>query len=195
MAYFPAFLKFDDKKILIVGGGNVALEKLEHLLDFTHNITLIAQEFNAATQILIDQHHLANHKKIYEKGDAKGFDIVIAAVDNFALQEAIYLETRQYSCLCNCVDLQKYCDFIFPSYVKKGDLTIAISTGGASPAVAKQLRIYLSKLIPNGIVEFLEQMKNYRKTLPKGKERMQFLDNKAKEYIQSWRQTDENKKQ
>lgn len=195
MAYFPAFLKFDDKKILIVGGGNVALEKLEHLLDFTHNITLIAQEFNAATQILIDQHHLANHKKIYEKGDAKGFDIVIAAVDNFALQEAIYLETRQYSCLCNCVDLQQYCDFIFPSYVKKGDLTIAISTGGASPAVAKQLRIYLSKLIPNGIVEFLEQMKNYRKTLPKGKERMQFLDNKAKEYIQSWRQTDENKKQ
>lgn len=195
MAYFPAFLKFDDKKILIVGGGNVALEKLEHLLDFTHNITLIAQEFNAATQILIDQHHLANHKKIYEKGNAKGFDIVIAAVDNFALQEAIYLETRQYSCLCNCVDLQQYCDFIFPSYVKKGDLTIAISTGGASPAVAKQLRIYLSKLIPNGIVEFLEQMKNYRKTLPKGKERMQFLDNKAKEYIQSWRQTDENKKQ
>lgn len=195
MAYFPAFLKFDDKKILIVGGGNVALEKLEHLLDFTHQITLIAQQYNEASMALIAQYGLTYFEKTYEKGDAKGFDIVIAAIDNFALQEEIYLETRHYSCLCNCVDLQKYCDFIFPSYVKKGDLTIAISTSGASPAVAKQLRIYLSKLIPNGVVEFLEQMKNYRKTMPKGKERMHFLDQKAKEYIQSWGQTDENKKQ
>jgi precorrin-2 dehydrogenase/sirohydrochlorin ferrochelatase len=195
MAYFPAFLKFDDKKILIVGGGNVALEKLEHLLDFTHNITLIALNFNEASMHLIQQYNLTHYLKKYEKGDIKGFDIVIAAIDNFQLQEEIYLETRHYSCLCNCVDLQQYCDFIFPSYVKKGDLTIAISTGGASPAVAKQLRIFLSNLIPNSIVEFLEQMKNYRKTMPKGKERMQFLDQKAKEYIQSWRQTDENKKQ
>lgn len=194
MAYFPAFLKFDDKKILIIGGGNVALEKLEHLLDFTHNITLIAQEYNEASMTLIQQHRLTHFTKTYEKGDAKGYDIVIAAVDNFTLQEEIYLETRHYPCLCNCVDLQKYCDFIFPSYVKKGDLTIAISTSGASPAVAKQLRIYLSKLIPNSVVDFLEQMKNYRKTLPKGKERMQFLDNKAKEYIQSWGQTHESKK-
>ena len=194
MAYFPAFLKFDDKKILIIGGGNVALEKLEHLLDFTHNITLIAQEYNEASMTLIQQHRLTYFTKTYEKGDAKGYDIVIAAVDNFTLQEEIYLETRHYPCLCNCVDLQKYCDFIFPSYVKKGDLTIAISTSGASPAVAKQLRIYLSKLIPNSVVDFLEQMKNYRKTLPKGKERMQFLDNKAKEYIQSWGQTHESKK-
>jgi precorrin-2 dehydrogenase/sirohydrochlorin ferrochelatase len=144
---------------------------------------------------LIQQYNLTHYLKKYEKGDIKGFDIVIAAIDNFQLQEEIYLETRHYSCLCNCVDLQQYCDFIFPSYVKKGDLTIAISTGGASPAVAKQLRIFLSNLIPNSIVEFLEQMKNYRKTMPKGKERMQFLDQKAKEYIQSWRQTDENKKQ
>jgi precorrin-2 dehydrogenase / sirohydrochlorin ferrochelatase len=195
MAYFPAFLKFDDKKILIVGGGNVALEKLEHLLDFTNNITLIAEKYNEASMELITQNGLTYLKKTYENGDAKGFDIVIAAIDNFALQEEIYLETRHYACLCNCVDLQKYCDFIFPSYVKKGDLTIAISTGGASPAVAKQLRIYLSKLIPHSMTEFLEQMKNYRKTMPKGKERMQFLDNKAKEYIQSWGQINENKKQ
>lgn len=194
MAYFPAFLKFDDKKILIVGGGNVALEKLEHLLDFTHNITLIASNFNEASMNLIQQNNLTHYVKAYEKGDIKGFDIVIAAIDNFELQEEIYLETRQYPCLCNCVDLQKYCDFIFPSYVKKGDLTIAISTGGASPAMAKQLRIYLSKLIPSSVVEFLHEMKEFRKTLPKGKERMEFLDKKAKEYINSWSSSDEQKK-
>ncbi|WP_419770533.1 MAG: precorrin-2 dehydrogenase/sirohydrochlorin ferrochelatase family protein [Candidatus Marinarcus sp.] len=186
MAYFPAFLKFDDKKILIIGGGSVALEKLEHLLDFTKNITLIAQEFNAQTQKLIQEHQLRQLKKAYEKNDIEGFDIVIAAIDNFVLQEQIYFETRGKNCLCNCVDLQKYCDFIFPSYVKKGDLTIAISTGGASPAVAKQLRIYFSKLIPDSMIEFLLQMKQYRKTMPKGKERMQFLDKKAQDYIQNW---------
>lgn len=194
MAYFPAFLKFDDKKILIIGGGNVALEKLEHLLDFTHNITLIASNYNEACLQLIQQHNLPHFTKAYEKGDIKGFDIVIAAIDNFQLQEAIYLETRDYPILCNCVDLQKYCDFIFPSYVKKGDLTIAISTSGTSPAMAKQLRIYLSKLIPESVVEFLKQMKEYRKTMPKGKERMEFLDKKAKEYINSWSSADEQKK-
>lgn len=194
MAYFPAFLKLDGKKILIVGGGNVALEKLEHLLDFTHNIALVAQDFNEASMALITQYQLAYRKKAYEKEDIEGFDIVIAAVDNFTLQEQIYQETRGKNCLCNCVDLQQYCDFIFPSYVKKGDLTVAISTGGASPALAKQLRIYFSKLIPNSVSEFLEQMKNYRKTMPKGKERMQFLDQKAKEYIQNWGQTHESKK-
>jgi precorrin-2 dehydrogenase/sirohydrochlorin ferrochelatase len=191
MAYFPAFLKFDDKKILIIGGGNVALEKLEHLLDFTHNITLIASHFNEASMKLIQENNLTHYVKAYDKNDIEGFDIVIAAIDNFELQEQIYFETRGKNCLCNCVDLQKYCDFIFPSYVKKGDLTIAISTSGSSPALAKQLRIFLSQLVPNTVVEFLEQMKTYRKTMPKGKERMQFLDNLAKEYINTWRKKDE----
>lgn len=194
MAYFPAFLKFDDKKILIVGGGNVALEKLEHLLDFTHNITLIASHFNEASMKLIQENNLTHHVKAYEKSDIDGFDIVIAAIDNFELQEQIYFETRGKHCLCNCVDLQKYCDFIFPSYVKKGDLTIAISTGGASPAMAKQLRIFLSNLIPQNVTNFLEEMKNYRKTMPKGKERMEFLDKKAKEYINTWSKSHEQKK-
>lgn len=188
MAYFPAFLSFDDKKILIIGGGNVALEKLEHLLDFTKNITLISLEFNKKTKILIDQNNLKHYIKAYEKNDIEGFDIVIAAIDDFILQEEIYFDTRKYNCLCNCVDLQKYCDFIFPSYVKKGDLTIAISTSGTSPALAKQLRVLLSNLIPESIGEFLIQMKEYRKTMPKGKKRMEFFEKKVTEYIKTWKE-------
>lgn len=186
MSYFPAFIKFDDKRILIVGGGNVALEKLEHLLDFTSDITLIAKEYNKETKKLIDVNSLNFYEKKYEQGDIKDFDIIIAAIDDFDLQEKIYFETREGNYLCNCVDLPKYCDFIFPSYVKKGDLTIAISTSGTSPAMAKNLRIYLEKLIPNSVVDFLKVMKEYRKTMPKGKERMKFLDEKAKEYIKTW---------
>lgn len=191
MAYFPAFIQLNDKKILIVGGGYIAFEKLEKLLDFTTNITLIAKEFSVDCMQLIEKFDLTYEKKSYEKSDVIGFEVVIAAVDDFELQEEIYFETRGRNCLCNCVDLQKYCDFIFPSYVKKGDLTIAVSTSGASPALAKQLRIYLSKLIPDSVVEFLLQMKEYRKSMPKGKERMQFLDKKAQEYVETF----DNKKE
>jgi precorrin-2 dehydrogenase/sirohydrochlorin ferrochelatase len=84
------------------------------------------------------------------------------------------------------VDSVDYCDFIFPSYIKKDDLTIAVSTSGASPAMAKHLRQYLQNLIPESIGEFLKEMRNLRKTLPKGKERMKMLDEKAKKYIEDW---------
>lgn len=193
MAYFPAFIRFDDKKILLIGGGNIALEKLEKLLDFTSEIKVIATRFNEETQRIIQTHQLSYEEKKYEKEDIEGFDIVIAAVDDFVLQEEIFKHTRGKNILCNCVDLQKYCDFIFPSYIKRDDLTIAVSTSGASPAMAKQLRIFLSQLIPESIGTFLEQMKRYRKTMPKGKERMQFLDKKAQEYIQTWGKKHEEK--
>lgn len=183
MAYFPAFLKFDDKKILIIGGGNVACEKLNHLLDFTKNITVIAKKFNEKMEDAIDKHLLKAFKKEYELDDIKGYDIIIAAIDDIPLQEEIYNQTRMYNCLCNCVDLPTCSDFIFPSYIKKGDLTLAISTAGTSPAVAKHLKMYLSKLIPDSIVEFLITMKGYRSSMPKGKDRMEFLDKKASEYI------------
>lgn len=187
MAYFPAFLKFDNKKILIVGGGNIALEKLEHLLNFSSNIVLISREFSREIKSIIDINNLQFFQKDYEQNDILGFDIVIAAIDDFALQESIYFECRNKHILCNCVDLQDYCDFIFPSYIKKGELTIAISTSGSSPAFAKQFRKYLEKLVPNDIPNFLKKMREFRKTMPKGKQRMLFLEEKAKNYIESWK--------
>jgi precorrin-2 dehydrogenase/sirohydrochlorin ferrochelatase len=85
------------------------------------------------------------------------------------------------------VDSVDYCDFIFPSYIKNGDLTIAVSTSGASPAVAKHLRRFLEHIIPSSISKFLQEMKSLRSTMPKGKERMEFLDEKAKEYFKNLR--------
>ncbi|OCL84363.1 precorrin-2 dehydrogenase/sirohydrochlorin ferrochelatase family protein [Arcobacter porcinus] len=185
MAYFPAFLKFDDKRILIVGGGKVALEKLEHLLNFSKNITLLAKEFSEEINSLIDANNLKFFIKEYEKGDIKDFDIVIAAIDDFALQSDIYFETRDYKILCNCVDLKQYCDFIFPAYIKDGDLTIAISTNGSSPAFAKNLKEYIKNFLPKGIDVFLKELKELRQTMPKGKERMLFFEEKVKEFFKN----------
>lgn len=187
MSYFPAFIKFDDKKILVIGGGKIAHEKILHLLDFTTNITIVAKDFNEEVNNLIDEHYLKAFKKSYEKNDIINYDIVIAAIDDILIQEEIYFQTRAYNILCNCVDLPKYCDFIFPSYIKKGDLTIAVSTSGSSPAMAKQLKQYLYEKIPDNIESFLKEMKEYRSTMPKGKERMDFFEQKVKEFIASWK--------
>ena len=186
MSYFPAFLKLDNKKILIVGGGYIAYEKLEHLLDFTSDISIISLDLSNDMSKMIKDKNLHFEKRGYKTGDIKDFAVVIVAVDDIPLQAEIFAESKQYNCLCNSVDSVDYCDFIFPSYVKKDDLTVAISTSGASPAMAKHLRIYLQNLIPSGISEFLVEMKNLRKTLPKGKERMKMLDKKAEDYIKTW---------
>lgn len=186
MSYFPAFLKLDNKKILIVGGGYIAYEKLEHLLDFTSDISIIALELSADMKRVIEEKNLNFEKRGYEKGDIKDFAVVIVAVDDIPLQAQIFAESKNYNCLCNSVDSVDYCDFIFPSYIKKDDLTIAVSTSGASPAVAKHLRKYLQELIPSSIGEFLQEMKDLRKSLPKGKERMKMLDKKAEDYIKTW---------
>ena len=147
---------------------------------------MISKNFSEKIDDLIDKHSLKIFQKEYEKGDAKGYDIVIVAVDDFVLQEDIYFETREYEILCNCVDLQQYCDFIFPSYIKRGDLTVAISTSGSSPAFAKNFKTFLSNLIPEGVEEFLKELKELRNTISKGKERMRYFDNKVKDYINSW---------
>ena len=186
MSYFPAFIKLDKQKILIVGGGYIAYEKLTHLLDFTHDITLIATDFSQEIIDKIKEEKLNYEKRAYKTGDIKDYKIVIIAVDNISLQKDIFLESKKYNCLCNAVDSVDYCDFIFPSYVKKDDLTIAISTSGVSPALAKHLRVYLLKLIPDSISDFLIEMKSLRKSFPKGKERMKMLDIKAKEFIEKF---------
>jgi len=185
MSHFPAFINMKNKKILLVGAGQIAFNKLNTLLDFTSNITIISSEFTSDIKELINKNSLEFIQRNYEVGDIKGFDIVVVATNSLELQESIYNESRKLNCFFNCVDIPELCDFTFSSYIKEGDLTLAISTSGNSPAVSKQLRIYLEKLIPKNISIFLNEMKEYRKSMPKGKERMKFLEEKAKDYFNS----------
>jgi len=177
------FMDMNDLKVLVVGGGYIATEKLEKLVDFTKNITVITLRIEDEAQVIIDSHGLTLNQRAYEIGDIKGFDIVIVATDTVDLHKAIYEESRGQRILVNSVDNTKYCDFIFPSYVKKDDLTIAFSTGGASPAFAKYIRQHFEKIIPSSVGEFLAKMKGLRSTIPKGKERMKYFDTLVEEYF------------
>jgi len=187
MSYFPAFITLEGKKVLLVGGGNIATEKLQKLLDFTHNIEIIAPFICENILKLAQEHTLTYENRAYKKGDIKECSLVVIAVDDLNLQKEIYEESQEYKCLCNAVDSVKYCDFIFPSYIKEGDLTIAISTSGASPAFAKHFKTYLREKIPQNLGVFLAEMKGLRSSVPKGVERMKMLDKKARDFIQKLR--------
>jgi len=183
MAYFPMLIDMTNLKILVIGGGAIATEKLEKLIEFTNNITIISPKVKDSAEVLIEKYELTLDKRAYIKGDIERFDIVIVATDTIDLHKAIYEESRGLKTLVNSVDNTQYCDFIFPSYIKRDDLTIAFSTGGSSPAFAKQLRQYIEKIIPQNIGEFLKEMKSLRKTMPKGKERMEYFETLVKSYF------------
>jgi precorrin-2 dehydrogenase/sirohydrochlorin ferrochelatase len=170
-------------KVLLVGGGYIATEKLEKLIDFTKNITVITIDVENDAQKIIEENSLTLKKRPYKTGDINNFDIVIVATDTVELHKEIYEESRDKRVLVNSVDNTDYCDFIFPSYVQKGDLTIAFSTGGSSPAFAKHIRRHFEKIIPNTVGEFLQKMKSLRSEIPKGKERMKHFDKMVEEYF------------
>ena len=178
------FMDMQNLKVLVVGGGAIATEKLEKLVDFTKEITVITSEVSVEASSLIKDHCLTLYRRAYKEGDIQGFDIVIVATDTVDLHKVIYEESRGSRILVNSVDNTDYCDFIFPSYVKKDDLTIAFSTGGASPAFAKHIRRHFEKIIPDSVGDFLKKMKAMRSTILKGKERMKYFDEEVEKYFQ-----------
>lgn len=184
MAFFPIYIDMQPLKILVVGGGAIAADKLEKLVEFSKDIAVIAEKTNSKTDDLIKEYGLTLHQRKYKEGDIQGFDMVVVATDTVDLHRAIYQESRGARILVNSVDNTAYCDFIFPSYIKQGDLTISFSTGGTSPAFAKQIRNYFLSKIPDTVDEFLQNMKSLRTQIPKGKERMQKFDAMAKEFIE-----------
>jgi precorrin-2 dehydrogenase/sirohydrochlorin ferrochelatase len=177
------FFDLTDKKVLVVGGGHIAHEKLEKLVQFTKEITVITPEMSIETHTLIGEHCLTLYHRPYRRGDIAGFDLVIVATDTIDLHREIYEESRSMRILVNSVDDTRYCDFIFPSFVKQDDLTVAFSTGGASPAFAKHIRRWFEGVLPEGVGDFLRRMRRLRAELPKGKERMERLDAMAEAFI------------
>ncbi len=183
MDFFPISLNLENKKILVVGAGRVAKNKISKLLDFTKDIVVLAPNINDD----IKEFKIHIIEKEYEKKDIDGFDIVVACMDDIELQKEIYKHTRAKNILYSCVDIVELCDFTFSSILKKDDLVISISTSGASPSFSKELKNYLENIIPNSVGSFLKEMKTLRDTLPKGKDRMELLKKRSKEFISSWK--------
>ncbi|WP_164967663.1 bifunctional precorrin-2 dehydrogenase/sirohydrochlorin ferrochelatase [Arcobacter sp. CECT 8985] len=185
MNYLPTLLNLENKKILVLGGGEVAHRKVLCLLQFSKNITIISKEITKDLNTLVDDYMLTYLQHNYNYKDLNGFDILIVAINDLKIQEKIYQSIKNRKILCNFVDFKEYSDFIFPSIIKDGDLTVSIATNGNSPAVTKELKKYIKDLLPNNINEFLISMKTLRQSLPKGEKRMSLLRQKAQNYFKS----------
>jgi precorrin-2 dehydrogenase/sirohydrochlorin ferrochelatase len=140
MRYYPIFVDLNGKKAVMVGGGHIAERKVGTLLECGANVTVIAPSATDGLRALASEGRIAWIARRYDEGDLAGAFCTYAATNDTAVNTAIFAEAERNSQLCNVVDVPPLCNFIVPSIVRRGDLSIAISTSGNSPALAKKLR-------------------------------------------------------
>jgi len=145
MSLYPIFLKLAGHKVLIVGGGLIAQQKIEAVLRSATDVTVIAPEITPRIRLWAHQGLLVHIALPFRPGMAGGYFLVIAATGSEELNRAIYEEARQAGALSNAVDDPGYCDFYAPAVVSRGEFQIAISTGGHSPALAQNVRKQLEQ--------------------------------------------------
>ena len=165
MRYYPVFLDVRNRPCLVVGGGSVGLRKVLTLLDCGAAITVVSPVVHAKLQDLSSKGAITLLKRPFTSSDMSGMFLIIGATDNQELNQQIHTEAERLGMLCNIADRPKACNFILPSIVKRGDLVIAISTSGKSPAFAKRLRKDLEKQLGNEYAAFLDLMGAIRKKL------------------------------
>jgi len=140
MQYYPVFLDLRAHPCVVIGGGTVAERKVESLLQARAQVTVISPTCTPRLRSWAAEGVIVLYQRPYHFGDLRGFSVAFAATDDETLHEKIAAEAREAGVLLNVVDRPALCSFIVPAVVSRGDLTLAISTGGASPALAKKIR-------------------------------------------------------
>ena len=164
---YPVFLKVSDIEILIVGGGNVGLEKLTFLLKSSPNamVTVVSKDFHRELKSLARDFQVALVHEAYDKSHLTYKQIVIAATDELEVNLQVYKDCKAAGILVNVADTPPYCDFYMGGIVTKGHVKLAISTNGKSPTTAKRLRQFFEDILPDNINDMVENLNEYRKTL------------------------------
>ena len=175
MSNFPLFIDLSDKNVLVIGGGKVASRKVKVLLSFTDRITVVDPKPHPEILQLIKQKGLKLKRRKFLTQDLKSADLVIVAVNNLSLQKRVFSLCKKKKIPCNSVDSPRFCTFIFPSIVKKGDLVVGVSTGGRAPSVSAKVRKIIENCLPEDIDAILEEIARIRDKLPKGEKRQKFL--------------------
>src|SRR6202789_1386867 len=163
MDIFPIFLKIAGRRCIVIGAGNLAESKIESLQAVHAKVTVIAPEARPRIADLAARGEIDWQQRDYSPGDLRGNFLAIAATNVPSVNRAVYAEAAEENILCNAVDDPPFCDFYFPSVVRRGDLQIAISTAGASPALAQRLRKETPPLPPPAPSEGLAELGNLRR--------------------------------
>jgi siroheme synthase-like protein len=167
-ALFPVFLKLEKLKVLVVGGGNVALEKINALVGNSPKteITLVAPAILQEIRSLsLEYPNIKLKERFFFQGDLFNADLVIVATADRELNRTIQEEAKKRQILVNVADTPELCDFYLGSIVSKGDLKIAVSTNGKSPTFAKRIKEILSDVFPEETQLVLDNLEIIRKKL------------------------------
>ncbi len=173
-------LRLQDQKVLVVGGGQVAVRKVDMLLRSGAIVRLVAQNLDPAlTKTLTQTRHEILQRR-FQPEDIDGVRLVVAATNDKAVNLQVYEEARQRFVPVNVVDNPAMCDFIFPSIVDRSPVIVAVSSGGNSPVLARLLRSRLETFIPSGFGNLAELLGNYREKVKQGipsmSQRMRFWE-------------------
>jgi precorrin-2 dehydrogenase/sirohydrochlorin ferrochelatase len=169
MNYYPVFLAISNKTVLVVGGGMVAQRKVETLLGYDAEIGLIAKKLTPRLEALAEDGKVEYLGQDFNEEHLNNVMLLFAATDDTTFNREISMAAQTRGILVNAVDQPADCNFIVPSIVKSGDLQIAVSTSGKSPALAKMLREQLEARFGSEYEIFLDLMSRIRKeVLSKG---------------------------
>lgn len=182
--YYPAFLNLQGKRVVVVGGGKVAERKILALLKAGADVIVISPEIKKRIAGEKLKGRIKHIPRQYRKGDVKNAFLVIAATDSEEINEKV---SKDATCLVNVVDTPSLCNFIVPSVLQRGPLTIAVSTGGISPAFSKLIRQELEKLYGPELAEYLSLLEKIRKRAMRDirdkRKRTEFLKSLASEKV------------
>jgi precorrin-2 dehydrogenase / sirohydrochlorin ferrochelatase len=140
MSYFPVFLEMSGRRALVIGGGAVAERKIASLLDAGAHVTVISPEVTATITRWLKDEMIQMNARHYRPGDLAGYEIAFVVAADEQVAADVHNEGRERGVWVNAADDPAHCDFILPSVLRRGELTVAVSSGGGSPALARTIR-------------------------------------------------------
>ncbi len=162
MDHYPVFLNLKNRPVVVIGGGNIAERKVENLLNAGAHMTLIAPEITVNLQQHVDDKQINHEQREFQDNDIDNTLLVVAATNNHQLNRHIAELAHADNTLVNVVDDSELCSYIVPSVVDRSPVTIAVSTGGASPVLARQLRMKLETMVPSSCGQLAAITEEYR---------------------------------
>lgn len=187
MSLLPIFLRLDKRPCLLVGAGTVALAKLESLHAAGASVTVVAPQAVPEISRMAAAGQLIWHSRVFQPMDLEGVFLVIAATNDSSVNHTVYEEALRRNVLCNAVDDPPNCDFYFGSVVSRGELQVAISTAGESPALAQRLRKEIDAQLPGDLGPWLAELGRLRgeirSALPAGESRNLLLHELAQRQL------------
>lgn len=159
---YPVSLVLEGRRVLVVGGGAVATRKVEGLLPFDASISIVSPALTETLKALVDARRCTWRAGTYDASDLLDADIVFVATDDEAVNALAYREAAAAHLLINVADRPELCSFYLPSVLRRGKLSIAVSTEGSSPLTARKLRRELEERIPASFEAYLDLLNDWR---------------------------------